>query len=227
MIELLKDKKAVFFDVGYTLDYPASGNWMLTKGFYELAGELAPSKDEMARAVAECAGRLGDEVILTVEKEHDAFLGFYRALSERLKLGFTESEIAELAYGKVYDMSNYVAYPDALEVVKTLSKTHKLGVISDTWPSIELQLRSIGLLEYFDTATYSCFLKTAKPDRRMYLDALGKMGLPAEDTVFIDDIPRNLEGAAQLGITPVLIAANPPSDVETPYTKIHSLKELL
>ena len=33
MTELLKTKKAVFFDVGYTLDYPASGDWMLTNKF--------------------------------------------------------------------------------------------------------------------------------------------------------------------------------------------------
>ena len=39
MIEALKDKKVVFFDVGYTLDYPASGDWMFTKKFYEIVGD--------------------------------------------------------------------------------------------------------------------------------------------------------------------------------------------
>ena len=29
MIELLKDKKVIFFDVGYTLDYPLSGDWSI------------------------------------------------------------------------------------------------------------------------------------------------------------------------------------------------------
>ena len=38
MIELLRDKKVIFFDVGYTLDYPASGDWMFTNKFYELLG---------------------------------------------------------------------------------------------------------------------------------------------------------------------------------------------
>ena len=49
---------------------------------------------------------------------------------------------------------------------------------------------------------------------------------PAEETVFIDDSARNLEGAAALGITPVLIAANPAADVETPFVKIRDLREL-
>lgn len=58
-------------------------------------------------------------------------------------------------------------------------------------------------------------------------DALSKCGCRAEETVFIDDSIRNLEGAAKLGITPILIAANPASDVDSPYLKIHSLLELL
>ena len=124
-------------------------------------------------------------------------------------------------------MNNYIAYPDVKKVLSVLSRSFKLGIISDTWPSIEQQLCSIGVREFFSTSTYSCFLGTFKPDKRMYIDALEKCGYPAEDTVFIDDSLRNLEGAAKLGITPILIAANPASDVDSPYLKIHSLSELL
>ncbi len=38
MNEILRGKKVIFFDVGYTLDYPASGDWMFTKKYYELVG---------------------------------------------------------------------------------------------------------------------------------------------------------------------------------------------
>ena len=40
------------------------------------------------------------------------------------------------------------------------------------------------------------------------------------------DLPV-LDGAAALGIFPVLIAANPASDVETSYLKIRDLRELI
>ena len=33
MIQLLRDKKVIFFDVGYTLDRPASGDWLFTRLF--------------------------------------------------------------------------------------------------------------------------------------------------------------------------------------------------
>ena len=41
MLDLLKDKKVVFFDVGYTLDRPASGGWMFTGKFLKLRRETA------------------------------------------------------------------------------------------------------------------------------------------------------------------------------------------
>ena len=81
--------------------------------------------------------------------------------------------------------------------------------------------------QYFSFVTYSFSLGVFKPDRRMFLDALQKCGHDASETVFIDDAPQNLESAAALGITPILIAANPASDVETVFTKIHSLSELI
>lgn len=88
-------------------------------------------------------------------------------------------------------------------------------------------MSAIGVAKYFSTFTYSCFLGTFKPDERMYRDALDKCGVPAKDTVFIDDSLDNLAGAERLGITPILIVANPASDVASPHPKIHSLSELL
>lgn len=124
-------------------------------------------------------------------------------------------------------MNNYAAYPDTERVLRILRKSYKLGIISDTRPSIWQRLDSMGITEYFSAFTFSYLLGTFKPDERMYRDALDKCGVLAEDTVFIDDSLENLEGAERLGITPVLITANPASDVNSPYDTIHSLSELL
>ncbi len=230
MIGVLKGKKVIFFDVGYTLDYPASGDWMLTKKFYELVGDKL---DKYSPAKIQKASETGHDylgknhLVKSVDEEYSQFVHFYEEISRNLELQLTEDEINAIAYDRTYNMSNYVAYPDAKRVLEILSKSYKLGVISDTWPSIELQLESMGVRGYFSFCTYSCYLGTFKPDKRMYTDALDKCGFKAEDTVFIDDSLKNLEGAAKLGITPVLIAANPASDIDSPYLKIHSLSELL
>lgn len=230
MISLLRDKKVIFFDVGYTLDAPASGDWMFTNRFLELAGERLKARSEAAVLEAKEAGLrylAGNHLVTTVEAEEEQFFRYYSIISEALDLGLTEEQAREAGRDRARNMANYVPYPGIGEVLETLSRTHRLGIISDTWPSIEGQLEYIGVSRYLSFATYSCFLGTFKPDPRMYLDALGKAGVPAGETVFIDDSIRNLEGAAALGITPVLIAANPASDAETGYLKIRDLRELI
>ena len=230
MIELLKDKKVIFFDVGYTLDYPLSGDWMFTKKFYEVVDDKLNkySFDEIQRARDKGLEYLEkNHLCRTVEDEYCQFIHYYSEISRNLTLDLTEVEIKEIAFDRTYNMNNYIAYPDVENILKVLSQSHKLGIISDTWPSIEQQLCSLGVADFFSTYTYSCFVGTFKPDERMYKDALDKCGVSAKDTVFIDDSLKNLEGAEKLGITPILIAANPASDVDSPYLKIHSLSELL
>ena len=69
-------------------------------------------------------------------------------------------------------------FQDALSTLQALRGRYKLGVISDTWPSIRPVLDAFGLTPYFDCFTFSFELGCFKPDRRMYEDALAKMGLP-------------------------------------------------
>ena len=230
MMDILRDKKVIFFDVGYTLDMPASGDWMFTGMFLEAAGEKLKQRTETEIQRARDAGLRfldNDHLIKTVEAEIKNFMDYYSIISDQLDLGLSEKERDQIARDRACNMKNYIPYPGITEVLGTLSKTHKLGIISDTWPSIEPQLEHIGVSQYLSFTTFSCFVGVFKPDKRIYLDALNKCGVPAEETVFIDDAVRNLDGAAALGITPILIAANPASDVETDYLKIHDLRELI
>ena len=52
MNKILENKKVIFLDVGYTLDAPASGDWMLTNKFYEVVGDRINAIDskEIKRA---------------------------------------------------------------------------------------------------------------------------------------------------------------------------------
>lgn len=168
-----------------------------------------------------------NRLVKIIEEEYQQFARFYSGISQYLNLSLTNEEVHIIAYDRTYNMNNYIVYLDAKEVLESLTKSYMMGIISDTWPSIEKQLRAIGVRDYFSISTYSCSFGKFKPDEILYKDALSKCGCRAEETVFIDDSIRNLEGAAKLGITPILIAANPASDVDSPYLKIHSLLELL
>lgn len=230
MIPQLKNRKVIFFDVGYTLDMPASGDWMFTRKFLSEAGSRLNMRDEEQISRARETGLhflAQNHLITTVEAECEQFYQYYSIISDELDLGLSEAQRMAVARDRACNMENYIPYPGIHEVLETLSKTHKLGVISDTWPSIEQQLDHLGISRYFSFRTFSCFLGVFKPDVRMYRDALNRSGASAEEAVFIDDSVRNLEGAAALGILPILIAANPEADAETSFLKIKDLRELI
>ncbi len=230
MNEILRDKKVIFFDVGYTIDRPASGDWIFTNKFYEITGDklkkYSPEQIKKAR-------ELGmdylekNHLICDENEENERFLHYYEVINDTLKLGLSDDDLIMISHDRTYNMDNYIIYPDAKKVIEALSNSHKLGIISDTWPSIENQLRTLEVRQYFSFTTYSFSLGVFKPDKRMFIDALEKCGHDAKESVFIDDCIPNLEGAAEMGITPILIAANPVSDVETSFMKIHSLSELI
>ena len=230
MNKILENKKVIFLDVGYTLDAPASGDWMLTNKFFEVVGEKINgiNSDEIKRAIYVGIDYLEENHLLTtMEEEYKQFIEFYSIVSRELGFELLRVELEAIAYDRTYNMENYICYPGTVGVIKELSKSFKLGIISDTWPSITPQLEYIGVLKYISFYTYSCSLGVFKPDEKIYLDALSKCGVPAEETVFVDDRIANLEGAAKVGITPILITVNPDSDVETSFTKIKELKDLL
>ncbi len=230
MLPILQDKSVIFFDLGYTLLAPASGDWMLTLRFRKEAGNALKlrSEGEIRRALETGFRFLAkNHRITTTQQELRQFEAYYALLSEELGLGLSASQLEQIARDRTFNMDNYLPDPQAHEVLETLSRTHRLGVISDTWPSTGIQLETFGLSRFFSWVTFSCDLGIMKPDPRIYLDALHKSGVPARETAFIDDNSANLDGASALGITPILIAPHPASGEEGPFFRIRALKELL
>ena len=230
MHSILEAKSVIFFDVGFTIMSPASGGWLFTNKFIELAGgRLKQCSPEQVREARDAGARYLKEHHLTKDEDEQIgrFCRYYEIVSESLKLKLGRADVRTIAEDWAFNMENYILYPDTKKVLETLSADLRLGIISDTWPSIEPQLRTLDVRKYFSFTTYSYSLGVYKPDPQMYRDALRKCGCGAKETVFIDDLSGNLAGAAAFGITPVLIAANPASDVDTPFLKIHALSELI
>ena len=60
----------------------------------------------------------------------------------------------------------------------------------------------------FDEVYISAEMKMAKPDPEYFEECLKRIGVKAEDTVMIDDNPKNLEGARSIGIDTILFKDN-------------------
>lgn len=223
--------KGIFFDVGWTLLAPRFGNWLYNAKMIELVdmdfyNALPAERREAAfnrgLAYLDLNARLDTE-----DEEFELFRVFYRMIADDLpELGLTPEQTDVIAYDKVYNMENYIYFLDAVPTLEALRGKYRLGVISDTWPSITRMLERGGLTGFFDTFTYSCAVGACKPDPRIYADALGKLGLPAHETVFVDDFEHNLDGAAAQGINPVLITYKPGAVISEKYPSIAKISEL-
>lgn len=228
-MEKLKNIRGVFFDLGGTLLYPPSGNWnfsALARRYFSEEALAAPE----AQTVVEDARRVVEEnhLLSTTEEELKQYLVFFTSIAQGLGLNLTPEELRMVAEDKVFNKKdNYRLFDDTVETLRALHGRVKLGIISDTWPSIEPLLEYFDIRKYFDCVTYSFQLGVFKPDPKMYLDALEKMGLPPQETLFVDDRACNLEGARQAGIHPVLIRALPGIEPREDMHSMDRISELL
>ena len=66
-------------------------------------------------------------------------------------------------------------------------------------------------LKLFDVIVDASLTGVMKPDPRAFRDGAEALGLPAEQIVFLDDMPWNVEGARQAGMTAVRVPWDDPA----------------
>ena len=95
-----------------------------------------------------------------------------------------------------------VVFPDTVELLRRLKrKGYPLYCLSNMhFASIEYLERKETFWEVFDGAVISCRLQLCKPEAGIYEHLLRTYQLDPAKTLFIDDVQKNLEAAAKLGI---------------------------
>ena len=106
---------------------------------------------------------------------------------------------------------------EQLQYLLELKSRYHLCLLSNTNPYIAAHLRSarfsaVGLpiTHYFHSLFISCEMHLSKPGREIYLKALATDNMRAEETVFIDDGPANVQTASELGIHTIHVTTNEP-----------------
>ena len=95
-----------------------------------------------------------------------------------------------------------VPFPETVDLLYRLkAKGHPLYCLSNMhFASIEHLEREHPFFEVFSGAVISCRLNLCKPEAAIYEHALKTYNLKPQDTIFIDDVEKNVAAAAQLGI---------------------------
>ncbi len=81
----------------------------------------------------------------------------------------------------------------------------KIGVLSNTLPSIGRTLSAVGLDDLVDVALATCTLGVHKPEAQAFLLAADALGVRPDEVLFIDDKAENVAGARAVGMRAELI----------------------
>jgi putative hydrolase of the HAD superfamily len=114
---------------------------------------------------------------------------------------------------------------ETIEVLDYLKeKKIKIGLISNTTPTILMVLEKFDLNKYFDATIFSYDEGLLKTDPEMFMKLLKKLKVKAEDAVMIgDSVPTDVFGARNAGIKSILLDR---MNKRTFLPKIVNLREL-
>ena len=93
-----------------------------------------------------------------------------------------------------------------IDFVEKVRNKYKLAIISNDSSRWSKYLRGkFNLNKYFDVISISGDLKIQKPDERIFLLTIEKLGVDAEECFYIDDRTGNLNAAKKVGMMPILL----------------------
>jgi len=83
-----------------------------------------------------------------------------------------------------------------VDYIRSLRQHYKTGLLSNAWDGLRQVLETrFDLTGAFDVIVISAEVGMAKPDSRIYQLTSQRLGVAAQEAVFIDDVPKNVEAA--------------------------------
>ena len=90
---------------------------------------------------------------------------------------------------------------ELVDTIRSLRGRYKTGLLSNAFSDLRQVVTSIlQISDAFDEMVISAEIHLMKPDARIYQHALQRLGVAAQEAVFIDDMLRNVEGACSQGM---------------------------
>jgi len=121
--------------------------------------------------------------------------------------------------------------PDAVEVLTTLKRRYRLGIISNTVGSGDAELvdalEKAGIRGLIDALVTSRDFGTAKPDPAIYAEGARRLGVPLDQTLMVGDrLDTDVAGALNAGIAAVWLRH--PGAIEIPgIAPTHVIERLI
>lgn len=195
--------KAIFFDRDGTLTYfdKQKENWR-DNIISEWSGKSFQLPYEKMMSLFRLASEGKKPWYKTLDDEREFFLRFYRHLLIGEGIKYDIENRAELLFNELWCNGDRVLFAETIEVLEYF-KNHgyKMGVISDTSPSLEYTLQQLGIAKYFTSFTASSLVGAGKPSPIIFNSALQAQGVSAQESIYVDDCKVEGDGAREQGFT--------------------------
>ena len=144
---------------------------------------------------------------------------FKKAIEERCQLFPDQAQYLH-AYWERWDETISGAIPGTVKILAELRDAgYPLYVLSNWSAESFARVREhFSFLEWFDELVISGQIGLTKPNKEIFDYLLEKVGLPAEECLFIDDRTENTEAAERLGFQTVLFTS--PEELRSELKKL-------
>jgi putative hydrolase of the HAD superfamily len=89
---------------------------------------------------------------------------------------------------------------ELVDLMRSLRPAIKVGLISNAWSELRAYIEEQKFADVFDDMVISAEVGFAKPDPRIYQAALQNLQVLPAESVFLDDMLRNVEAARKIGM---------------------------
>lgn len=138
----------------------------------------------------------------TLDDERNFFKRYYKHLLVEESVVEDIEERAETLFNELWCNGDRKLFSETIEVLEYFKRNgYKIGVISDTSPSLEFTLQQLGIAKYFTSFTASSLVGAGKPSPIIFNAALSAQGVTAEESLYVDDYKPEADGARQQGLT--------------------------
>ena len=100
--------------------------------------------------------------------------------------------------------STWILTPEMKDFVRRLENDYILAILSNSDYIYHQEYLRKGWFDPFNYLVLSHITGILKPDKRIYELALERLGIPAEECIFIDDQEKNLVPAREFGMKTIL-----------------------
>jgi putative hydrolase of the HAD superfamily len=189
--------RAVISDFGGVLTTPLTGS------FRALADQVGIEPATMGRAFAVFAERSGTHPVHELEcgrMTEDAFAaGLQRALSD-----MTGREVEFTAFTDTLWTGLFPNEPIIALMASLRAEGYKMALLTNNVREWESRWRAMAPIDdIFELVIDSAFVGMRKPEPAIYELTLARLGVPADECLFVDDLEDNCAGARAVGMNVV------------------------